>query len=790
MYKLIENQIRISVRNLVEFVLRSGDLDNRRSASAQKEAMLAGSRLHRKIQKRMGADYRAEVGLKMTVPLEGGIELVLEGRADGIIQGTDRVIIDEIKGVYFDVNSLEDMIPVHRAQALCYAYIYAVQNSLPGANIQLTYCNLDTEEIRRFQEWLELEALEETFQEYMREYGKWARFLYEHRVKRRNSIQGMEFPYPWREGQKDLAVSVYRTIARQKTLFIQAPTGIGKTLSVLFPAVQAMGQKLADKLFYLTAKTITRSVAEEGLEVMRSQGLVCSGVTLTAKEKMCVLDSPDCNPESCPRAKGHFDRVNAAVFDLISHRLGITREDVLEYAQKHQVCPFEMSLDVTYWVDVVIGDYNYVFDPTVRLQRFFADGSQGEYVFLVDEAHNLVERAREMYSAELCKEELLAAKKLFAGKSERLVKLLDKANRAMLELKRECDSYQVLENGEGLGALTAAVMQIYDQMEKYRENHPGDPDQKEQASFFFVVRDFLSVYDCLDDNYVTYLAHREDGSFMVKLFCVHPAARLRACMEQGLSTVFFSATLLPIRYYKELLSNCEEDYAVYARSPFDPARRLLAVGRDVSSRYTRRNQAEFEKIAEYILQMAEARKGNYLVFFPSYAYLEQVNEILEEAAGEDCRILAQGSRMTEGEKEDFLDAFSEDGSGTLIGLCVMGGIFSEGIDLKKERLIGVAIVGTGLPQVCAEREILKTYFDNRQEKGFDFAYLYPGMNKVLQAAGRLIRTAEDYGVILLLDDRFLRAEEVSQFPQEWADYQVTDRRSVGKLLGNFWAGLE
>ena len=341
MYKLIENQIRISVRNLVEFVLRSGDLDNRRSASAQKEAMLAGSRLHRKIQKRMGADYRAEVGLKMTVPLEGGIELVLEGRADGIIQGTDRVIIDEIKGVYFDVNSLEDMIPVHRAQALCYAYIYAVQNSLPGANIQLTYCNLDTEEIRRFQEWLELEALEETFQEYMREYGKWARFLYEHRVKRRNSIQGMEFPYPWREGQKDLAVSVYRTIARQKTLFIQAPTGIGKTLSVLFPAVQAMGQKLADKLFYLTAKTITRSVAEEGLEVMRSQGLVCSGVTLTAKEKMCVLDSPDCNPESCPRAKGHFDRVNAAVFDLISHRLGITREDVLEYAQKHQVCPLK-----------------------------------------------------------------------------------------------------------------------------------------------------------------------------------------------------------------------------------------------------------------------------------------------------------------------------------------------------------------------------------------------------------------------------------------------------------------
>lgn len=789
MYQLVENQIRISVRNLVEFVLRSGDLDNRRSAAAQKEAMLAGSRLHRKLQKKMGLNYQAEVPLKQTVPLEGGVELVLEGRADGILTEDGTVTVDEIKGVYYDIQALEDMVPVHRAQAVCYAYMYAVREDLPGMNVQLTYCNLESEEIRRFREWYDRERLEENFGEYVREYGKWARFLYEHRLKRKASIQGLEFPYPWRAGQKELAVSVYRTIARQKTLFIQAPTGIGKTLSVLFPGIQAMGQNLADKLFYLTAKTITRSVAEEGLDVMREKGLCCLGVTLTAKEKLCILETPDCNPESCPRARGHFDRVNAAVFDLITHRDSISREDILEYAQKHEVCPFEMSLDVTYWVDVVICDYNYVFDPNVRLQRFFAEGNRGDYVFLVDEAHNLVERAREMYSAALYKEELLEAKKLFKGKSQRLVRLLDRANRAMLALKRECESFQVRENGEGLGALMACLTQIYDQLEKYRENHPGDPDQKEQAAFFFAVRDFLSVYDCLDENYVTYLAHEEDGSFFAKFYCVHPAARLRQCMDQGLSTVFFSATMLPIKYYKELLSNNKEDYAVYARSPFDPARRLLAVGRDVSSRYTRRNRAEYEKIAEYILQMAEASPGNYLVFFPSYAYLEQVGEILEEAAGGNCRLLRQQSQMREAEKEAFLAEFSEHPEETLIGLCVIGGIFSEGIDLKEERLIGVAIVGTGLPQVCPEREILKDYFDSRGENGFHYAYLYPGMNKVLQAAGRLIRTAEDYGVILLLDDRFLRPEEISQFPEEWADYQVTDRRQVGWLLREFWRKL-
>lgn len=774
--------VKISVRNLVEFVLRSGDLDNRRSGAAQKDAMLEGSRIHRKIQKRMGSTYRSEVPLKHLVHDEE-VDLLVEGRADGIDEQNGIVTIDEIKGVYMDLARLEEPVPVHLAQAMCYGYFYCCDKELDGIRLQMTYCNLETEDIRRFKVDKSKEELETWFHGVIHEYLKWARFLHHHELTRDESIKKIGFPYPYRAGQRELVVSVYKTINRKKKLFIQAPTGIGKTLSTVFPAVKAIGEGKGEKLFYLTAKTITRTVAEEALRILRSGGLIFSSVTITAKEKLCPLEKMECNPDHCPYAKGHFDRVNEAVFDILHLEQEVTREKILFYAEQYQVCPFEYCLDISSWTDGIICDYNYVFDPNARLKRYFSEGNKGEYLFLVDEAHNLVSRAREMYSASLKKEDFLEVKRIIKGKMPKLERQLDRCNKIMLEMKRECEDWQELSDITGL---TAAVMSAFAEMETFMEEFLEFEGRDVVLDFYFALRDYLGIYERVDENYRIYAQFQGDGSFCVRLFCVNPAANLSECMGQGNSTILFSATLIPIRYYKTLLSRDPEDYAVYANSPFPEENRLLMVATDVSSRYTRRNESEYRKVAEYIREVAEAKEGNYIAFFPSYHYMEHVLSTLDDMPS-FCHLLIQGQGMREEERNEFLEEFEKPRKGSLVACCVMGGVFSEGIDLKEERLIGVIVVGTGLPMVCVEQEILKRYFDEKEERGFDFAYQYPGMNKVLQAAGRVIRTQTDRGVILLLDDRFFKRDYLELFPREWEHFQMVNRTNVGLCLRDFWS---
>ena len=785
--KTEKKRMKLSVRNLVEFVLRSGDLDNRRTSSAEKDAMQAGSRIHRKIQKRMGANYQAEVTMHHLVE-ENEFTLLIEGRADGIIEEDTEVIIDEIKGVYLDVSYLKEPIPVHLAQVMCYGYFYCFDHQKDQVTLQLTYCNIETEEIRRFQVVKTYEELEEWFACLSHEYIKWARYLYEHGIRRDASLRGLLFPYPYREGQKELAVAVYRAIARGKNLFIQAPTGVGKTLSTVYPGLKAMGEGHVEKLFYLTAKTITRSVAEETFEILRGKGLYLKTVAITAKEKLCILEKPDCNPDACPYAKGHFDRINDAVYEIIHREFGITRETVLRYAEEYRVCPFEFCLDISSWVDAIICDYNYVFDPNVSLKRYFSEGISGEYLFLVDEAHNLVSRAREMYSAQILKEEVLLMKRFFKSRSRKLTGLLERCNKILLEMKRETSDYEIQTS---INHFVTVLMSMFGELEVYMEENPEFPDRDQVLDFYFCVRNFLNIFERADEHYRMYTQMQEDGTFLLRLFCVNPARNLQECLEKGRSTIFFSATLLPVLYYKELLSGNLEDYAVYVPSPFPQKNRLLLVGSDVSSRYTRRNQREYERIAEYIRQMAAARVGNYMAFFPSYQYMKAVERCLAE---EKFDWIVQESHMSEQEKETFLGAFEQkygrEQEGrqekSLVAFCVMGGVFSEGIDLKGDQLIGAVIVGTGLPMVCTEQTILKDYFDQDKKQGFDFAYQYPGMNKVMQAAGRVIRTMEDRGVILLLDERFLRPDYQMLFPREWDDYQVTTVQVLEEKLREFW----
>ena len=865
-------EVRISVRGLVEFILRSGDIDNRKAASPE-NAMQEGGRIHRMIQRRMGPSYQAEVSLSHVYDA-GEYEIVVEGRADGIITeyaghpmpesagklpqkeeqsgmeekaaggvGTPpaltpgqeqsvqklTVTIDEIKGTYHDLKKMRGPVPVHLAQAKCYAYIYATQKKLSDIRVRMTYCHMETEEIRYFHEEYLYEELRIWFEELMEQYRKWADYQFAWQKCRQASIKEMEFPFPYREGQKELATYVYQTIYHKRKLFIEAPTGAGKTISTVFPALKAMGEGLCERIFYLTAKTITRTVADDTINLLRERGLKLKSVILTAKDKICFMrepadgnplqtqyadgvvngekgvfarpNQPECNPAACPYAKGHYDRVNEAMYELLTHADNFTRERIEEYACRYQVCPFEMCLDMSLFADAVICDYNYLFDPHVYLRRFFAEGVRGEYIFLVDEAHNLVERGREMYSALLCKESFLELKRTVKAYDERIAKNLDKCNKEMLALKRECEGCQVVEETD---ALVRALMRLGAAIEDYLEDHDDSPVRADILSFYFEVSHFLEMYELADENYVTYSELREDGSFIVKLFCVNPAGNLRSCMRRGRSTILFSATLLPILYYKTLLGAEEGDYEVYAKSVFRPDKLGLYIGSDVTSRYTRRGDAEYYRIASYIHNIIEKRQGNYMVFFPSHSFLQRVFEIYRKYFNEEETVecILQESHMNEESREAFLNRFrgNEDcdlqrliqmdiemeEERSLLGFCVMGGIFSEGIDLKNDSLIGAIIVGTGLPQVCNERELLKKYFDGWGENGFNYAYRYPGMNKVLQAAGRVIRTVDDFGVVALLDERFLSPAYQRLFPREWQEKVVVTVDQIGRKVERFW----
>ena len=606
-----ETIIRISVRSLVEFILREGDIDNRVSGSMEKDAMLLGGKIHRKIQSRMGTNYTAEVPLKIQMPCDGFV-LQIEGRADGVLKDDGKVLIDEIKGILRSLEHLEAPVPVHLAQAKCYAYIYAVQNSLKCIDVQMTYCQMETEGIRRFCQEFEFQELQTWFQDLVTQYEKWAKFEIEWRNVRNDSIRQIEFPFPYREGQRDLVASVYRTILRKKKLFIQAPTGVGKTMATVFPAVRAVGEGLGEKIFYLTAKTIMRTVAEQAFSLLKEKGLLYKTITLTAKEKICFCEEAECNPDACPYAKGHFDRVNDAVFDLITHSGDWSREVLEEQAKKHMVCPFEMSLDVSNWADAVISDYNYAFDPQAHLKRFFSESGKGEYLFLIDEAHNLVERGREMYSASLYKEDLLEVRKMVKAEDPKLAKGLSECNRQFLELKRECEHYQILKS---VSNIALKLMNVLSKLEDYLEECKDAEKKKRVLDFYFAVRSFLNIHDIMDENYVIFSEMMEDGRFQIKLFCVNPAVNLQNYLEQGNSTIFFSATLLPVHYYKKLLSVEKDDYAVYAHSSFPQENKFLFIGTDVSTRYTRRGESTYQRFARYIAVMAEQKKGNYMAFF-------------------------------------------------------------------------------------------------------------------------------------------------------------------------------
>lgn len=805
-----EKQIKVSVRNLVEFIMRSGSIDTSQSGISDPSLMAQGTKIHKKIQNSMGINYSSEVTLCHTsiIEYEGEeFEICVDGRADGIIKPDESVsasksylkdedgefedrslyIIDEIKGVVREVDTINKPVREHIGQAKCYAYFYAVDNNLEDIKIRITYCNLENELKRYFTYKYNMDELKEWYKKLLWEYAKWAKMQLDWRRKRDESITKLEFPFEYRQGQRDLVASVYTSIVREKKIYIEAPTGIGKTISTVFPSVKAMGGGLISKIFYLTAKTITRTAAQNTFSILERNGLLIKTVIITAKEKICFLDDkPECNPVACDFADGHFDRINDAVYDMIIHENNITRDVICEYAKKHKVCPYEMSLDASLWTDAIICDYNYAFDPDVCLKRYFVNDKKNDYVFLIDEAHNLVERARSMYSASIVKEDFLKIKGYVKNISEHVTKELAACNKILLTYKRNCEDCEVISMGE-TGSLYMALLRLVAQLDKlmsYRVNYEGSD---EVLDFYFKIRKFLNTYMYIDENYIIYEDYDENENFNITIQCMNPSVRLKEYLEKGKCAVFFSATLLPVNFYKEQLSAKEDDYAVYVPSPFDKKNRLIMIGRDVSTKYSRRSDREYEKISDYIMEFSTAKMGNYLVFFPSYKMMEDIyNKITFRYPFLIHEIVMQTSDMCEEQREEFLDNFRKNPDKTHIGFCVMGGIYSEGIDLTGNRLIGAVIVGTGLPMVCNERELFRGYYDDINGKGFDYAYLFGGMNKVMQSAGRVIRTKDDTGCILLLDERFLTNSYTSLFPREWWPYSAVNVGQMKKMMEKFW----
>ena len=826
------SSIHLPIRQLVEFLLRTGSIDSRFTGF---DRALEGARIHRKLQKAAGEDYQAEVFLSAERQAEG-LTFLLEGRADGIFtDGSGTTVIDEIKTTAVPYEAItEDMNPCHWAQGMVYGAIYCSRQSLPELNVQLTYYQIDTDQIIRFVRHFSAPELEQFLHKLLCQYAPWARRQLDWSARRSQSLAALPFPFAqYRPGQRALAGEVYRACRTGRDadhkggsrLFCQAPTGIGKTMSVLFPALRAMGEGSGEKLFYLTARNTTQTAAEDAIARLRTAApeLALRSVTLTAKEKVCLHPDPEghpaCLPELCPYANGYYDRIKDALSALLDGTGSFDRAALAGAAKRFSVCPFELGLDLSEWCDVVIGDYNYLFDPVVHLKRFF--DASGDWLFLIDEAHNLPDRARAMYSARFFKSSLTEAKRALGKGKSSLRTALTRADRAFLDIRKACvhlaprrgqtgapetDTAQttllpslqdpVPELPEPLyaqdgtvflrelpSALLSPLRAVQAPLQDWLEANPDADAHAQLLELYFAVQDILRSSERYDSHFVTQLTARS-SELELQLLCLDPAPFVEASLAAGRCAALFSATLTPPSYYRGVLG-CADARAVALPSPF-PAENLgLYCMANISTRY-RDRETSVQAVSDALARLTSGKAGNYLAFFPSYAYLRQVYEDFA-ARHPDIRTLVQESGADDAARAEFLAQFVPQPKETLLGFGVLGGVFGEGVDLAGDRLIGCAIVGVGLPQVNPQQEMLRRYYDAQNGSGFDYAYRYPGMNKVLQAAGRVIRTPEDRGVVLLLDDRFARPDYARLFPPHWQHIRyLHSAEELGQALQDFW----
>jgi len=780
----LKTRLSVSVGTLVRFALQAGDLE---STFAGSQRPLEGIRAHQRIQRSRPPGYQPEVAVQHDIETDRFV-LTISGRIDGIFSDGDRTVIDEIKSTHRDLQTIEKAPnPLHWGQAKTYAWMVATQQELAAIDAQLTYVQLATRETVEIRRSFTIEALDRFMAEIFETYIQWATRLERWRTIRDQSIRNYSFPFDdFRAGQREMAVTVYRTIQNDGCAMIQAPTGIGKTMAALFPSVKALGEGRTDKLFYLTARTTGRQAAEKALGVMRAGGLALKNLTLTAKDKICAHPDAACTPDECPRARGHYDRMKGARIAAFDDG-ALDRDAIERLAETFAVCPFEFSLDMALWVDTIIGDYNYAFDPRVYLRRFFGDGA-GVYNFLVDEAHNLVDRSRKMFSAALRKQPFLDLRRALKEDQRPLFRAMGRINAWMVPARRDC----ITAGGECASPLRPddllpRLQRFHQLAESWLVKNQPAPWKDDLLQLYFDVARFLRVSERYDDSYTT--CTTSDGrDLQIKLFCLDPADQMAEALQRCRSAVFFSATLTPFRYFNELFGGGEDTVYLRLPSPFPPENLCMIIDGRISTYYREREQTK-QRLAEAIGHLVGSRTGNYLVFFPSYAYLEMVHRVFSDAFPQIPTIV-QAREMGERSREAFLDQFTDDNPKALVGFVVMGGIFGEGIDLVGRRLSGAVIVGVGLPGIGMERDLIKDHFESTRQAGFDFAYRYPGFNRVLQAVGRVIRTDRDQGAVLLVDGRFTSRRYRDLFPEDWQPIHPRNGRSIARILDHFWASKE
>lgn len=772
----------------------------------------------------LGGFYRAQ---------ELPFDLQVQGRCDLVaISPEGRVTLVELKSFRGRAASIPDQgDPAHLAQAVVYAHLlydgvfFASRGAAPPViHVELRYLSIDDGSSFSISNAWTKKALQAEFESICSDYTCLARPLYLHRQMRDGLNRQASFPYQeLRDGQEGMMQEVIAAVRDRTVLFVQAPTGIGKTMATLYPSIKAQANGLTDTIFYLTPTRSQRKVAEDTLDDLEKQGFLIRSLSLRAKEQMCLSPSHFCDMRVCPFAIRYHDHLRDAVIKSYESRR-LLPEDVLALGREFSLCPFELSLSLLPTVDAVICDYNYLFNPRVRLHGWLDQPGQS-YTLLVDEAHNLARRSREMFSAVLSRSEIgtllevmaghrtepgnqrrlngqvCASLNRLAGQMDRFRPLFEAGTpREDHELVRELAGCHPVLRDQFLATrftpspLLEAVSSAADLLTRYLSDYPEFEGRRSMMVPYFDLSFFVRVAErYYNDSYITSWRPSGEGDLHVTLLALDASDHLTEVYSDRSPVIFFSATLAPLPYYLALLdarSATDKPEVLRLPSPFPKERRLVICYEAHSVRYADRSRTVGD-IAGLIRDTALLRKGHYLVFSPSFAYQRQLVRCLSEFQDDRIDFLVQPGGMTEQQKENYLGYFQrKGGEKPLVGLTVLGSLFNEGIDLVGEELTGVMVIGTGIPGLSPEREFLAQYYDEKTGKGFEYAFMWPGFNRVTQAAGRLIRSEDDFGIVLLIDDRYGRQDYRQLIPQDWNAQHTDDREECLEAIRVFWQDFD
>jgi len=773
-------EIRASAKEIAEFLYGSGNLTNERMLAIRQQE---GMEIHQFWQAKYEEQDQKEVFVKTELDRDD-IHLLVSGRIDGIIIRENELMLEEIKSTHVDFNYLDETtFPSHAAQAKLYAYIYCLEHELKRLTVVLTYIQVEDKDVLQFEKNYSFRVLETFFNKAVGKYLEWISILEEHEASREKSIEGLAFPFSeYRLNQREMMAFVYRNILEKGILYVTAPTGIGKTIATIFPALKAINMP-RQKVFYLTAKNDGKQIALDTISLLEEKGLIAKTCEITAKDQMCFLKERDCDPEVCKYANGYYERVFKAIRDTFQKESLLKKDVIKNYARKHRVCPFEMSLDLSNYCDIIICDYNYVFDPRVHLIRYFEEKASVP-ILLVDEAHNMVGRSREMYSATLTNEmftKLISLCSYLKPNPKREIsRILDLFQEFDLELI-EVDFVKQEEVNEYLLQLVKRLLVKLDQT---LSTDKKILNRSQIMEIYFALIQFTKIHEFFNSEFV-FLLEKSDKLISVSIKCLNASQFIRQTIENyAQACTFFSATLEPIDYYKTLLT---ENIGMDAKlmSPFRQENLLLLIADHVSTRYNDRGDS-LKQISEAAKALISGKKGNYILFFPSYEYLKMVEKNLDFDP-ENVEIIKQTRQMSLLERSSTMTMFKTENDKTQVGLFVMGGVFGESIDLIGDMLSGVLIVGVGLPALSPFNNILRSHFDVEFQSGFDYAYTYPGLNKVIQAVGRVIRTETDRGIAILMDDRFGSSKYMRLYPREWSHVLTYgDISQIKRKIVKFW----